>query len=134
MSATTTDYLSPREQDSIIMLTTIKLSARVRLLRYQQAIRTLEFSLKVMSAGQAEISLDTSGAPIDQTLTRASKPVEMTLVGLRNAVERAQYQIADSNRKIAELQRKAHIRAGRDEESFDQIDHDIKEFVASFED
>lgn len=116
------------------MLTTIKLSARVRLLRYQQAIRTLEFSLKIMSAGQAEINHDTSGAPIDQTLSRAQKPIEMTLIGLNNAVERAKYQIADANRKIAELQRKAHIRANRDEESFDQIDHDIKEFVAQFED
>jgi len=126
-------YYTPREQESINTLTEIKLTTRVKLLRFQQAKKAMEFTLKIMSAGQAELDMELSGNPIDQTLNKAQKPLRASLAAVEASIERCQYHIADTNSKIAELRRKAHLRAGRDEESFDKLDRAIKEFIAEFE-
>ncbi len=129
----TDSYYSPREQDSINTLNQIKLTTRAKLLRFQQAKKAMEFTLQVMTAGQAELDMELSGNPIDQTLNKAQKPLRASLAAIDASIERCKYHIADTNSKIAELQRKAHLRAGRDEESFDKLDQAIKEFIAEFE-
>lgn len=126
-------YYTPREQESLNTLNEIKLVTRARLLRFQQAKKALEFTLQIMSAGQAEINLEKSGHPTDRTLIKAQNSLQLTLTGLNASIERCVHHIADSNNKIAELQRKAHLRAGRDEESFDVLDKQIKEFIAEFQ-
>lgn len=126
------NYTTPKERDTIDILTQRKIAVRVRLLHFQRARRALDITIRLADAAQADICMsDTSGAPIDKTLVRMKNSTQLSLAGVNSAIERAQAEIADCNAKIAEVQRKAHKRAeaASPDLSFDAMDHDIRHFL-----
>lgn len=127
-------YTTPKERDTIDILTQRKIAVRVRLLHYQRARRALDITIRLADAAQADIAMsDTSGAPIDKTLVRMKNSTQLSLTGIDSAIERAQAEIADCNAKIADVQRKAHKRAeaAAPEMSFDIMDQDIRHFLTT---
>jgi len=126
------NYATPKERDTIDILTQRKIAVRVRLLHYQRALRALNITIRLADAGQADIAMnDTSGGPIDQALVRMKSATLLSLTGLKKSIDRAMSEIADCNAKIADVQRKAHKRADANDDgmSFDNLDQDIRNFL-----
>jgi hypothetical protein len=126
------NFTTPKERDAIDMLTQRKIAVRVRLLHLQRGLRALSITSRLCDAAQADIAMnDRSGGPIDQTFVRLKSTTQQSLVGLTRSLERCQSEIADCNAKIADVQRKAQIRAGTDDGiAFDNLDQDIRNFLA----
>jgi len=136
MSSSTSNYLTPKERDSIDTLTKRKIAVQLKLQHFQRALRALRITIRIADVGQSDINAhDTSGGPIDQVLVRMKNGAQQSIVALLKSSERCRSEIADCNAKITDVQRKAHFKAAENDdfgyEYNDLNDQDIRDYILS---